>query len=346
MTITALPAPPEPTDTASEFNTKAFAWVAALDNFVVEVNDAANDFNGDVTIAWTSADTAAAAAAAAAASAANAAVAAAVTKWISGTTYAEGANVWSPADFQTYRRKSTGGGATDPAADSANWEQITGSPTSDPTILHTADIGVSVQAYDITTLKAIDIGSSVQPYNAGTLTATAIGDTVQAYDATLDAWAALTPPSGAIVGTTETQTLSNKTLTAPILGTPTSGNLSNCTADGVSPVGFRNIPQNSQSGAYTLVLADAGKHILHPAADTTTRTFTIPSNASVAYPVGTALTFVNQNAAGTITIAINSDTMRLAGVGTTGSRTLVANGVATAIKLTSTEWIISGTGLT
>ena len=38
MTITALPAPPEPTDTASEFNTKAFAWVAALDNFVVEVN--------------------------------------------------------------------------------------------------------------------------------------------------------------------------------------------------------------------------------------------------------------------------------------------------------------------
>jgi hypothetical protein len=38
--------------------------------------------------------------------------------------------------------------------------------------------------------------------------------------------------------------------------------------------------------------------------------------------------------------------MRLAGAGTTGSRTLAANGVATAIKITSTEWIISGTGLT
>jgi hypothetical protein len=38
--------------------------------------------------------------------------------------------------------------------------------------------------------------------------------------------------------------------------------------------------------------------------------------------------------------------MRLAGAGTTGSRTLAANGIATAIKLTSTEWIISGTGLT
>lgn len=130
------------------------------------------------------------------------------------------------------------------------------------------------------------------------------------------------------------------------LGTPSSGTLTNCTADGSSPVGFRNIPQVSQSAAYTAVLSDAGKHILHPSADTTARTFTIPANASVAYPIGTALTFINQNAAGVVTIAITSDTMRLAGAGTTGSRTLAANGIATAIKLTSTEWIISGTGLT
>lgn len=106
------------------------------------------------------------------------------------------------------------------------------------------------------------------------------------------------------------------------------------------------IPQNSQSADYTLVLTDLGKHILHPSADTTPRTFTIPANASVAYPIGTALTFVNQNGAGTLTIAITTDTMRLASAGTTGSRTLAANGIATALKITSTEWIISGTGLT
>jgi len=110
--------------------------------------------------------------------------------------------------------------------------------------------------------------------------------------------------------------------------------------------GTVNIGQNSQSAAYTLVLADAGKHIFHPSADTTARIFTIPANASVAYPTGTAVTFVNQDSAGVITIAITSDTMRLAGAGTTGSRTLAANGVCTAIKVTSTEWIISGTGLT
>jgi hypothetical protein len=38
--------------------------------------------------------------------------------------------------------------------------------------------------------------------------------------------------------------------------------------------------------------------------------------------------------------------MRLSPEGTTGSRTLAANGSATCIKLTATEWLISGSGLT
>jgi hypothetical protein len=119
-----------------------------------------------------------------------------------------------------------------------------------------------------------------------------------------------------------------------------------CTVDGTNAVGFRIIPQNSKSEAYELVLADSGKHILHPSADTTARTFTIPANSSVAFPIGTAITFINQNGAGVVTIAITTDTMRLSPAGTTGSRTLAANGSATCIKLTDTEWIISGSGLT
>lgn len=107
---------------------------------------------------------------------------------------------------------------------------------------------------------------------------------------------------------------------------------------------LRHIPQNSQSTAYTAVAADAGGHIFHPTADNNARTFTIPANGSVAYPIGAAITFVNL--INTVTIAITTDTLILAGAGTTGSRTLAANGVATAIKITSTSWIISGTGLT
>ena len=116
----------------------------------------------------------------------------------------------------------------------------------------------------------------------------------------------------------------------------------------VSPkdnIGYLNIPQNSQSAAYTLTLADSGKHIFHPSDDAVVRTYTIPANSSVAYPIGTALTFINMTAE-LVTIAINTDTMYLAGVGTTGSRTLARYGSASAIKITATSWLISGSGLT
>jgi hypothetical protein len=135
------------------------------------------------------------------------------------------------------------------------------------------------------------------------------------------------------------------TFVTPVLGTPTSGDFTNCTADGTNAVGFRTIPQNSQSAAYTLVLADSGKHIFHPVGDNNARTFTIPANSSVAYPIGTAITFINM-AAANVTIAITSDTLVLSPAGTTGSRTLATNGSATAIKITSTSWLISGSGLT
>ena len=135
------------------------------------------------------------------------------------------------------------------------------------------------------------------------------------------------------------------TLTTPVLGTPSSGTLSSCTVDGTDAVGFRNIPQNSQSAAYTLVLADNGKHIFHPVGDNNARTFTIPANSSVAYPIGTTLTFINM-AAAAVTIAITTDTLTLSSAGTAGSRTLAQYGSATCIKITSTSWIISGSGLT
>lgn len=109
---------------------------------------------------------------------------------------------------------------------------------------------------------------------------------------------------------------------------------------------YPGIKQNSQSAAYTTVMADNGGQIYHPSADTTARVWTIDSNANVPYPIGAAITFVNDTSAGVITIAITSDTLVLAGTGSTGSRTLSASGMATAVKKTATSWMISGSGLT
>jgi len=135
---------------------------------------------------------------------------------------------------------------------------------------------------------------------------------------------------------------------AGALGTPSSGTLSACTVDGTSSVGFRNIPQNAQSGSYTMVLADSGKHIYHASGDGAA-TYTIPAASSVAYPIGTAITFVNLSAT-SISIAITTDTMYLAKDGTTGTRTLAQYGSATAIKVSGLSssgiWVISGSALT
>lgn len=146
-------------------------------------------------------------------------------------------------------------------------------------------------------------------------------------------------------GTTNVVLSNSPTLVTPVLGTPSSGTLSSCTVDGTDAVGFRNVPVNSQSAAYTLVLADSGKVILHPSSDANARTFTIPANSSVAYPIGTAITFINMTSQ-VVTIAITTDTMNLSAAGTTGSRSLAQYGSATAIKITSTNWLISGSGLT
>jgi hypothetical protein len=115
----------------------------------------------------------------------------------------------------------------------------------------------------------------------------------------------------------------------------------NTTAD---EVGFKGIPFNNQNGNYTLVLTDAGKTIYKTSG--AGNTITIPANSSVAFPVGTVITFINVVGSGSVSIAITTDAMALAGAGSLGTRTLDGNfGIATAIKINATSWIISGTGL-
>ena len=182
-------------------------------------------------------------------------------------------------------------------------------------------------------------GSSVEGQIKLNCHANTHGQTVKAQPHSENITNTMLLPKGAnstLVSEVGAAALTNKTI---------SGATNTLTVDGTDAVGFRNIPQNSQSAAYTLVLADSGKHIFHPAADTTARTYTIPANASVAYPIGTAVTFINMTAA-VVSIAITTDVMYLSEAGTTGTRSLARYGSATAVKITATNWVISGSGLT
>lgn len=102
---------------------------------------------------------------------------------------------------------------------------------------------------------------------------------------------------------------------------------------------------NSQSGNYTTQSFDINNLILHPNGAGAGDTFTIASNAAVAYAIGTTLVFANRDP-NPLSIAINLDTMILAGTTTTGTRTLAQNGYAVALKVETNTWIISGVALT
>jgi len=130
-TITALPTPPSRSDPAN-FAVRGDAFMTALPTFATECNLVAGEVNTAkvaAELAETHAETAesnaAASALSAAASVTEAAAISGVSMWVSGATYAAGDCRWSPANFQTYRRKTGGAGTTDPSADATNWTLIT-----------------------------------------------------------------------------------------------------------------------------------------------------------------------------------------------------------------------------
>lgn len=108
-------------------------------------------------------------------------------------------------------------------------------------------------------------------------------------------------------------------------------------------VGYRDVPVTVTNAAKNFALADAGKGFGKD--NGTAYTYTIPANASVAFPIGTVITVFNNNATSNITVAITSDTLRLAGTATTGSRTIAPWALCTLYKVSATEWWASGVGV-
>ena len=88
-------------------------------------------------------------------------------------------------------------------------------------------------------------------------------------------------------------------------------------------VGFRNIPQNSQTANYTAVASDNGKHIY-------ITTGGVNINASV-FSAGNAVMVVNNSASSQTVFQGTNVTLRLAGTATTGNRTIAQYGMMTLL---------------
>ena len=98
----------------------------------------------------------------------------------------------------------------------------------------------------------------------------------------------------------------------------------------------------AQTADYTAVLADQYQ-TLTPMNKATAIAFKIPTNASVAFPVGTALTVLNIGA-GTCTIsAVTSGTTTVLSAGAVAaSPTLAQYKTAVCIKLSTDSWVVVG----
>ena len=124
-----------------------------------------------------------------------------------------------------------------------------------------------------------------------------------------------------VVARTTTDTLTNKTLTTPV----------------------STVALNAQTGTtYTFVLADASKFVT--ASNAAAIAFSIPTNASVAFPTGTIIN-VQQIGVGQVTIAAatpGTTTVTSAGATVASPKTRARYSAVTCIKTGTDTWTVVG----
>ena len=113
---------------------------------------------------------------------------------------------------------------------------------------------------------------------------------------------------------TTAQTLTNKTLTAPVI----------------------NLATNAQAASYTLVLTDNGK--LVEISNASANNLTVPLNSSVAFPVGAQINILQTGAGQTTIVATGGVTIN----GTPGLKLRAQWSAATLIKRASDTWVAVG----
>ena len=127
-----------------------------------------------------------------------------------------------------------------------------------------------------------------------------------------------------LVGKATTDTLTNKTLTSPVINGATIG------------TSIINLAINAQTGTtYTPVLADNGK--LVTLSNASAITLTVPTNASVAYATGAQIN-IEQIGAGQVTVVGDTGVT----VNGTGTKLRTQWSAATLVKLGTDSWTLIG----
>jgi hypothetical protein len=145
--------------------------------------------------------------------------------------------------------------------------------------------------------------------------------------------------TGSVVGTSDTQTLSNKTLTTPTIGSFTNATHTHTAASGGGTLtaGAIYYGFNSNTGSYTLVLGDVGKVVVMNSSSA--NTVTVPLNSSVAFPTGSVVNVVQTGSGqtsitGSVGVTIQSE----------GSKYKVKAqyGLAGVVKTDTDTWVAFG----
>jgi hypothetical protein len=129
-----------------------------------------------------------------------------------------------------------------------------------------------------------------------------------------------------LVGRATTDTLTNKTLTAPVITNPKISN------------GY-----SAKTAAYTIASGDEG--YLFSMNNAATQQFNIPTDATFNFAIGTEISFVWITGAGQPTIgATTPGTTTVISTGATSAtpKLRVVNSAASAIKLSANNWLVVG----
>lgn len=155
---------------------------------------------------------------------------------------------------------------------------------------------------------------------------------------TVDAQGRLTAASSAsTTGSGNVVLASSPTLTTPNIGTPSAGNLSNCTVDGTNSVGFRSIPSAGaeKTTSYTLQTSDRAEFVQVGSGGS----ITVPNST---FSAGDVVVVYNNHSAA-ITITLSTTNAYIAGTNTNKtSVSLATRGVCNILFVSSTLAILTG----